>query len=63
MPICAWTIIALDGVPRYSRNGLPELFSSRAMADSQNISKLNGDKVVRVEIREVRTNSKRRKRK
>lgn len=62
MPIRAWTIAAPDGTARFVRGGVPELFATRALAESQNIDRLNGSKVVRVEIRVVRTNNKRRKR-
>lgn len=62
MPIRAWAIATPDGTARFARGGVPELFSTRALAESQNIDRLNGSRVVRVEIKVVRTNNKRRNR-
>lgn len=62
MPIRAWMIAAPDGTARFTYGGVPELYSTRAFAESQNIDRLNGSRVVRVELRVVRTNNKRRKR-
>lgn len=54
-PIKAWIIAAPDGTPRFTfRGGLPELFSSRDHARSQNIDWRNGSRVVRVEIRALK---------
>ncbi len=62
-PMRAWTIVGPDGLPRFTlRSEVPELFTSRSHARSQNIDWMNGSRVIRVEIREVRTNNKRRKR-
>ena len=59
MPLRAWMIVGKDGEARFRRGGVPELFGTRSDANSQNIDRLNGSRVIRVEIRPVKT--KRRK--
>ncbi len=63
LPMRAWTIVNGSGQYQFTIGGFPELYRSRDHARSQNIDWRNGSRVVRVEIRAVRTNNKRRKRK
>lgn len=55
-PITGWMIVGIDGKPRFTvrGGGLPELFTSRDQARSQNIDWRNGSRVVRVEIRPIK---------
>ncbi len=50
-PIRAWAIAHESGEYPFLLCGHPELFRTRAIADSQNIDRLNGSRVIRVEIR------------
>lgn len=53
-PIRAWAIAHESGEYPFLRGGVPEIFSTRAYAESQNIDRLNGSRVIRVEVRPVK---------
>lgn len=53
-PVRGWAIVDERGEYPYLCAGLPELFKLRHVADSQNIDRLNGKRVIRIEIRAVK---------
>ena len=57
-PVGAWAIVKEDGDYEFMRSGLPELFKTRDFAESQNINRLNGARVVRVQILSIKPKRK-----
>lgn len=57
-PVGAWSIVNEDGDYEFMRGGIPELFKSRELAQSQNINRLNGARVVRVQILSIKPKRK-----
>lgn len=61
-PRSFWTIISPDGAYLYhDRNGIPELFALRREAESQNLGRLNGDRVIKVTLYHPINNFRRRR--